>query len=66
MRVSFEWLGVRKTLRPDQKAQAADPFGAEGAYLSAAKKLLDTRHPAYKSVTAVKSRIVSYWKGMTL
>jgi hypothetical protein len=40
-RVSFAWLGVRKTLTSDQKAQAADTFNAEGQYLSAAKKLLD-------------------------
>ncbi len=66
VRLGFEWFGVRKTLNADQKTQAAQPFGAEGQYLSAAKKLLDTRHPAFKTVTAVKGRIVSYWKGMTL
>jgi len=66
VRISFEWFGVRKTLSTDQKAQAAQPFGAEGQYLSAAKKLLDTKHVAFKAVTVVKGRIVSYWKGMTL
>jgi len=43
VRVAFCWFGVRKTLTPEQKAQAADTFGAEGQYLSADKKLLDTR-----------------------
>jgi len=66
VRVSLSWLGTRKTLTPDQKAQAADTFGAEGDFLSAGKKLLDTRHPAFKAVTAVKGRIVSYWKSMSL
>src|SRR4051794_10260640 len=66
VRVSFTWLGVRKTLSPEQKAEAAESFGAEGQYLSAAKKLLDTRHPAYRGVTAVRGRIVSYWRGVTL
>ena len=66
VRLSFTWLGTRKTLTPDQRAQAAESFGAEGQYLSAGKKLLDTRHPAFKAVTAVKTRIVSYWKGMSL
>jgi len=42
-RVAFCWFGVRKTLTPEQKAQAADTFGAEGQYLSAGKKLLNTR-----------------------
>ena len=40
VRLSFIWFGVRKTLSPEQKAQAADAFGAEGNYLSAGKKLL--------------------------
>ncbi len=66
VRVSFTWLGVRKTLSQEQKAEAAESFGAEGQYLSAAKKLLDTRHPAYRAVTAVRGRIVSYWRGVTL
>lgn len=66
VRVSLSWLGTRKTLTTDQKALAADAFGAEGAFLSAGKKLLDTKHPAFKSVTAIKGRIVSYWKSMSL
>jgi hypothetical protein len=66
VRVSFTWLGVRKTLTPEQKAEAAESFGAEGQYLSAAKKLLDTRHPAYRAVTAVRGRVVSYWRGVSL
>ena len=66
VRVSFTWFGVRKTLTPDQKARAADTFGAEGEYLSAAKKLLDTRHPAFKAVTAVRTRVLSLWRGVTL
>jgi hypothetical protein len=66
VRVSFCWLGVRKTLTPEQKTQAAEPFGAEGEFLSARKKLLDTKHPAYKEVTAVRGKVLSYWKGLTL
>lgn len=66
VRVSFTWLGVRKTLTPGQKAQAAESFGAEEKYLSAAKKLLDTSNPLFRDVTAVRNRILSYWKGMTL
>ena len=66
VRVSLRWLGVRKTLTPEQKTQAAESFGAEGDFLSARKKLLDTRHPAYKEVTAVRGRVLSYWKGLTL
>jgi hypothetical protein len=66
VRVSLRWLGVRKTLTPEQKSQAAESFGAEGEFLSARKKLLDTRHPAFKDVTAVRGRVSSYWRSMTL
>ena len=66
VRVSLSWLGVRKTLTAEQKTQAADTFGAEGAFLSAGKKLLDTTHPAFRAVTAIKGRIVSLWKSMSL
>lgn len=66
VRVMFTWLGARKTLTQEQKSQAADTFGAERAYLSAGKKLLDTSHPAFKAVTAVRHRVIAYWKGVSL
>jgi len=66
VRVGFTWFGVRKTLTQSQKAQAAETFGAEGQYLSAAKKLLDTRCQAFQAVTAVRNRIRAFWQGMSL
>lgn len=66
VRVSLSWLGVRKTLTAEQRTQAADTFGAEGDFLSAGKKLLDTTHPAFKTVTAIKGRIIASWKSMSL
>ena len=66
VRVSISWFGTRKTLTPEQKDRAAESFGAEGEFLSAGKKLLDTRHPAFKAVTSVRGRIVNYWKGISL
>ena len=66
VRIAFTWLGTRKTLTTEQKAQAASTFGAEGQFLSAGKKLLDTKHPAFKAVTGVRSRIISLWRGMSL
>ena len=65
-RLSFTWLGTRKTLTVEQKNQAADSFGAEGKFLSAGKKLLDTSHPAFKVVTAIKGRCQSYWRAVSL
>ncbi|HTN76157.1 MAG TPA: hypothetical protein VL096_12960, partial [Pirellulaceae bacterium] len=66
VRLSFVWLGCRKSLTPEQKSTAADAFGAAGEYVSAAKKLLDTSHPSYKAVTSVRGRILSFWKGISL
>ncbi len=66
VRVSFIWLGVRKTLTPEQKAEAAQPFGTDARFLSAGKRLLDTSHPIFKQLTAVRNRILSYWKAMSL
>lgn len=65
-RLSFTWFGTRKSLSREQKEQAADSFGAEGDFLSAGKKLIDTQHPKFKAVTAVRTRTVNYWKGMSL
>lgn len=65
-KISFTWLGVHKTLTWQQKTQAADGFEAEARFLSASKRLLDTQHPRFKAVTALRGRIVHYWKALTL
>jgi hypothetical protein len=66
VRLSFTWFGVRKSLNSEQKSLAAETFGAEGKFLSAGKKLLDTRHPAFQAVTALRGRVRSYWLGMSI
>ncbi len=66
VRLSFTWLGVRKTLTAEQKAQAAETFGALDSFLTAGKKLLDTSHHAFKHVTAVREQIQSYVKNVSL
>src|SRR5215218_9704616 len=65
-RVHFTWLGLRRTLTPEQKARAADAFQASGRFLSAGKKLLDTGHPSVRKVTGVKSSIQKFWQGVTV
>ena len=66
VRLSFTWFGTRKTLTADQKAEAAEPFGADMPFLSAAKKLIDTKHPLYRAVTAVRHQAIAYWKNESL
>jgi hypothetical protein len=65
-RVQFIWFGTKKSLTAEQKAQAAEPFDAEGQFLSAGKKLLDTKHTAFLAVTAVRTKITDYWKSLSL
>ena len=65
-RVRFIWFGAEKALTPDQRAHAAERFDAAPRSLAAAKKLLDTRHPALRAVAAVRGQIDAYWRSMTL
>lgn len=66
VRLSFTWFGTRKTLTSEQKSQAAESFGAAGQFLSAGKKLLDTRHHAFQAVTGIRTRLAGLWRGMSL
>ena len=66
VRVSMSWFGTRKSLTAEQKAEAAEPFGAEARFISAGKRLLDVSHPAFKAVTAVRGKVIAYWKSQSL
>jgi hypothetical protein len=66
VRVSVRWFGTRKTLTPEQKAEAAEPFGTDARFLSAGKRLLDISHPAFKAVTAVRGTVIAFTRSMTL
>lgn len=66
VRLHIRWPGTRKSLNEDQKRRAASTFDADTRSLSAAKRIFDTTHPAFRAVSSVRSKAVSYWKGMTL
>ncbi|MCC7421812.1 MAG: hypothetical protein IT428_16155 [Planctomycetaceae bacterium] len=55
-------LGTRKALGEAQRAEAADAFNANGKFVSASKKLLDTKAPAYRAVTTAIARAKGYWR----
>ena len=65
-RVRFAWLGVEKALAPELRDRAARGLDADPASLAASKKLIDTRHPAFRAVTAVRGRIIADWRRLTL
>ncbi|MDA8746078.1 hypothetical protein N9N28_15750 [Rubripirellula amarantea] len=66
VRLKIHWPGVRKTLSQDQTRQAAGTFDADIKSVSASKKLLDTRHPAFRAATSVRKQAADYWKNHTL
>ena len=66
VRLAFTWLGVRKTLAPEQRTTAARAFHADRELLSASKLILDLKHPAYRAVAAVRSEASGYWRTVTL
>jgi hypothetical protein len=66
VRVHFTWWGVHRTLTAQQKEEVGDTYGADARLLSAGKKILDVRHDAYRKLTSVRTRVVNYWRGLTL
>jgi hypothetical protein len=66
VRVHFTWWGVHKTLTAQQKEEVGDAYGADARLLSAGKKIIDVRHGAFRRLTAIRTRVVSYWRGLTL
>ena len=66
VKLAFTWLGVRKTLAPEQRTTAARAFHADREFLSASKLILDTKNPAYRAVAAVRSESSGYWRTVTL
>lgn len=65
-RIRFKWFGTSKSLSNEQKTQAAESFGADTKAIRAGKKLIDTSHEAFKSLTSLKSQIVKLWKDNSL
>ena len=65
-RVKFRWFGTSKSLSTDQKSRAAESFGADGTAISAAKRLIDTKHDSYRALTSIKSQISKYWRDSSL
>ena len=66
VRVKIRWPSTRKTLSQAQTQQAAGTFEADIKSVSASKKLFDTRHPAFREMTAIKTKVSEYWKSNTL
>ena len=66
VRVHFTWWGTHKTLNSQQKEEVGQAYDADSRLLTAGKKLIDTRHDAFRKLTSLRTRIVQYWPGITL
>lgn len=66
VRLRSERFGVKRSLTFEQKEKAAEPFHAKPQSLSASKRILDTRSPAYSGVTTILKRAAAYWYGVTV
>lgn len=66
VKLSFSWMGTQRKLSDAQTKQAADTFDAATELVKASKRLIDTKHPAYRAATAIKSQAQAFWRGITL
>lgn len=66
VRVSFTWWGIHKTLTAEQKEEASSAYAAEVRFLTAGKKLIDSRHEAFRKLTLLRHSISQFWKSLTL
>lgn len=66
VRVHFTWWGVHKTLTAQQKEEVGDTYGADARFLTAGKKIIDIRHEAFRKLTSIRTRVINYWRGLTL
>jgi hypothetical protein len=66
VRIHFTWWGVHRTLTAQQKEEVGDTCGADARFLTAGKKIIDVRHASFRRLTAIRTRIVGFWRGLTL
>ena len=67
VRVSLRLAGRPEDAHaPSRRAEAAETFGAEARFSRAGKSCSTPSHPAFKAVTAVRNRVIAFWKSMSL
>jgi len=66
VRVQFTWWGTHRSLTHQQKEEVGAACAADTRLLTAGKRLIDTRHAAFRALTSLRGRIASYWRGISL
>jgi hypothetical protein len=65
-RVTLHWWGTHRALTASQREEIGAAAAADARLLTAGKRLVDTGHEAFRRLTSVRSRITSYWRGVSL
>jgi hypothetical protein len=65
-RVSLHWWGLHRALTSQQKEEVSAGYAADPRFLTAGKKLVDSRHENMRKLTSIRTRIVNYWRGCSL
>ena len=66
VRLSMTWFRTRQPLTGEEKREVTEPFGLEAKRISIGRHLLDSRHPAFRAVTAVRDKVIAYWTSQSL
>ena len=66
VRVSLHWWGTHRRLTDEQKEEVSAGYRAESRFLTAGKRIIDVRHESYRKLTSIRTRIIGYWRAMTL
>jgi hypothetical protein len=66
VRVNLHWWGTHRSLSAQQKEEVSAGYAADARFLTAGKRILDVRHEAFRKLTSIRTRIVNYWRGLTL
>jgi hypothetical protein len=62
----LHWWGVHRALTAQQKEEFGAITSADARFLTAGKKLVDTRHESFRRLTSIRTRISNYWRGISL
>ncbi|QDU95171.1 hypothetical protein [Lignipirellula cremea] len=66
IRLRRSQFGVRRSIKGGVHQSISDSVSADKKFISASKKLLDTRNQKYRAVTAIMSAAASTWKDSTI
>lgn len=66
VRLSFTWWGTKRALSGEQTEEASKPFGANSDFVAAQKRLVNTKHEAWRKVSGCRNAAREYWHSHTL